>query len=460
MSHSNDTYGSKFDELFGIQKLVLSGGAGGLVQPTSKPLKYNLIGDVWRADSMQSAKIPAGYTYLAQLMGHDLGHTIALETFPYVKRSNSVRAQLSAKKDRYNLNENPLTLETIYGKGPAGTPHLYSQHNALFNLKPYELRAPEIRYNDHDNPMPLLYDQRNNDTTILHRLVVIWMQLHNKIARHLMALSNISETDPLISKEHFNAIHIYTRGLVIQLWHRVLLDDLLPNIADNFAVGLSLDELKGFNPMDDISLLNGIMRSFHSMPLDAYTFIKGHAKKRIVDLRPHSAADNKSWTIDWKNFLDPNAPNLTGICASYSRFFTNQNGVPIHTRDATRSNETGPMYIKGVEFLAEFAKLPATHQENMSPANILTKFNAKALSLGLAPITVDDLAEVPLFMWFMLEAEFFGTDGKFGPLGSTLLRRYLVEQIGLVTFEGDALSTFPVFNNLTSMSDIIQYLEF
>jgi len=91
---------------------------------------FSFDGDLWRAGCKENAVIPAGYTYLAQLMGHDLGHTLAASAVPWTAH----HANESMPNARYNLMENPLTLETIYGKGPVGTHGLYHAHNCLFRL--------------------------------------------------------------------------------------------------------------------------------------------------------------------------------------------------------------------------------------------------------------------------------------------------------------------------------------
>ena len=66
--------------------------------------------EAWRALSKQGrTTIPAGYTYLAQLMGHDMGSSVTLDMVPHVPR-RPVAEAAQERMTRYNMIENPLTL--------------------------------------------------------------------------------------------------------------------------------------------------------------------------------------------------------------------------------------------------------------------------------------------------------------------------------------------------------------
>lgn len=149
----------------------------------------------WRGECLRKVgHIPSGYTYLAQLMGHDMGFSVPVGSVPHVDQASATPDDPLAvmrPAGRYNLIRNPFTLETIYGAGPALLSHLYDPQTLLFRLSPYEIRAslqwPQLAADESSPRVPVraLYDERNRDTLMLHELTVAWMQYHNLCALRL-----------------------------------------------------------------------------------------------------------------------------------------------------------------------------------------------------------------------------------------------------------------------------------
>ena len=75
----------------------------------------------WRPHADRSVEhwenplIPSGYTYLLQFVAHDLVHS----AIPL-----SVAGSLAG--GTANARRSPLRLETLYGSGPVGSPHIYA----------------------------------------------------------------------------------------------------------------------------------------------------------------------------------------------------------------------------------------------------------------------------------------------------------------------------------------------
>src|SRR5712671_2513343 len=63
----------------------------------------------------ENPRIPSGYTYLLQFVAHDLVHS----AIPL-----SVAGALGA--GTANARRTPLRLETLFGNGPVGSPHIYA----------------------------------------------------------------------------------------------------------------------------------------------------------------------------------------------------------------------------------------------------------------------------------------------------------------------------------------------
>jgi hypothetical protein len=68
------------------------------------------------ADTQGDAKLPAGFTYLGQFIDHD----VTLDTTPLTARIDDPDAV-------ENFRTPGLDLDSVYGLGPEGSPHLYER---------------------------------------------------------------------------------------------------------------------------------------------------------------------------------------------------------------------------------------------------------------------------------------------------------------------------------------------
>ena len=88
------------------------------------------------AGALGKSPIPSGYTYLLQFVAHDLVHS----AIPL-----SVAGMLGAGTE--NARRVPLQLESLYGSGPVGSPHLYAQ-DAPNDDRRTKLRLGRMRWKD------------------------------------------------------------------------------------------------------------------------------------------------------------------------------------------------------------------------------------------------------------------------------------------------------------------------
>lgn len=398
----------------------------------------------WRKSCNSSANIPAGYTYLAQLMGHDLGHTVAASSIPHIANSEMVNSY-----NRYNLTQNPLTLETIYGLGPLGSPHLYNARNFLFRIDESARLAPN------ESATPLLYDQRNRDTLMLHKMAVIWIQFHNRIARLIMLEDGHTENDHLNQSYYFE-VFVKARSVVLKAWHDVLVNDLLKAISYPEAYALPDTDLDQIFLLDDVSVLNGIFRSFHALPLASYRLNSGQVSNFRL-LGAGKQGERSNWRINWGYFFGEGALNKTGFSASYSHLFTALAGTPIMNADLASAILANPLHSQSEALKAAHAALPAGLKRDISATQLEQLFNNRAAGLGIAGVPKGAFINAPLFLHLMLEAQFYGENGGLGPFGSILLRRYLVSQISKIHY---AKPAYPKgISLLGNIQDIIQFVE-
>jgi len=406
-------------------------------------------GAQWRAGCKSNAVIPAGYTYLAQLMGHDLGHTLAANAVPWTAH----HADETVPNARYNLIENPLTLETIYGKGPVGTHGLYHARNCLFRLDKNATLALGVRYTPDEPSEPLLADMRNRATLMLHKMAVLWMQYHNKTAREIMAADGFSETS---HAEHGYFFDVFTRARqrVLRSWHAVVVQDILPTVAHPAAMALSEAELETVFLLSDIPVLNGIMRAFHALPLKRYRLSSG-GDFPFGQLREGEVGELRNWRIDWGQFFGPAARNKTGFSASYSALFTMLSGRSIMEADLKSAIIALPYDKLHADVLNAHATLPTTLKRDISAGELERLFNIQATECGVQGVPAGAFAQIPLFLMLMLEAQFYGETGGLGPFGSGLLRRFLAHKIKTISTGGDGNS----MPDHSSITEIISYVE-
>jgi len=90
------------------------------------------------AEHWENSRIPSGYTYLLQFVAHDLVHS----AIPL-----SVAGTLGA--GTANARRMPLRLETLFGSGPVGSPHIYAL-DAPNDDRRTKLRLGRMRWKENE----------------------------------------------------------------------------------------------------------------------------------------------------------------------------------------------------------------------------------------------------------------------------------------------------------------------
>lgn len=395
--------------------------------PREPPQTLLIVDPAWRATCLERVGgIPAGYTYLAQLMGHDMGNSVAVDAHPHAAPSGS------APLRRYNLIENPLCLETIYGAGPLQPGALYDPQTLLFRLQPGVDQAALIAYRPEKegpvlgDPIRVLHDERNRDTLMLHELAVAWMQFHNRCARRLAGQGAWQA-------------HVLARGHVVRVWHRILVDDLLKRFVHPAISGAGIDPRW---VLDETTLLNGLSRAFHALPLDAYP-MKESGLHNLCDLMKSghgkSLAEN-SWHVDWPLMLGKHAGGpKTGVSASIAGQMRLPLGA-IARMDLASATGANPLRLGHPAIAALVNTLPRDWPKRLTPAQLAQDFSEAFPKAPVTP-TAADLSWGPLYQALMVEAQIYGHGGGFGPLGSALLKASVLNAIERVRIApgGDAV---------------------
>ena len=150
------------------------------------------------AEHWENPLIPSGYTYLLQFVAHDLVHS----AIPL-----SVAGGLGG--GTANARRTPLRLETLYGSGPVGSPHIYAL-DAPNDDRRTKLRLGRMRWKENEPATgcpfrdiartpaenvtgidrsiagvrvalteALVADPRNDDHAVMSQLTALFALLHN-----------------------------------------------------------------------------------------------------------------------------------------------------------------------------------------------------------------------------------------------------------------------------------------
>ena len=397
-------------------------GRDGAGAPSEQP-GIDFASESWREACVASKKhIPAGYTYLGQLIGHDMGHSVPITQVPYAVREEDE----TCPPKRHNAIENPLTLETLYGAGPRVLPHLYDQETQLFRIN--RMSVITLAHRGDDASVRAIADARNRDVHLLHRITAIMMRYHNRVAEQFY------EVLPGDEKSRRHMAFSMARNHVLRSWHSIIRDDFLPWFLDPAVAAMTEEELRGYKVIDAVTTQHGLMRAFHALPRKAYKFPELRDLGGLV-LRSPMNNEHKlsSWPLDWSLLFDAARDGTkTGISASFSPLFRPRGGVTIDQLDAATARDLGPQSLDGPDIQAVLARMPAEWSDRLAPATLAQNFTQQvAAPLGFE-LTEAEVARCHIHLILMIEAQLYGTNGSFGPLGSLLLRCKIEDAISRV----------------------------
>lgn len=397
--------------------------------------------------------IPAGYTYLLQLVAHDMVQT----SVPFW-----VAASLGL--DSRNLRSSPLILDTLYGGGPNAATMAY--HNAgnatgdraLLRVGRFDEATDTGGYPAHDlarfnyggdlveianfaEPyITCAADPRNDDNLVLAQLVALFASVHNSIARQLSA-------------SRPEAVFGYAQAAMQSIYHSIIQNDLLPRLlhpgVSKVMRERAADDQYWLWRTDAVPLefTHGAFRIGHAMVRHDYEFNAATSRLEIATVLDGGKFKGEtrltapsSWIIEWARFfnLRPDIP------VNHSRRLSPARSVLDPAKSSTAEDTLQPKALVLRDLLS--AALARTwrvdalldeicaHKSNPIPADWrwrdsqlrhadihqwLSKHCAE-----LAPADIDTLAaDPPLPLFVLLESALDDRIGgrHLGPLGSTIV---------------------------------------
>jgi Animal haem peroxidase len=433
----------------------------------------------------ENPEIPSGYTYLLQLVGHDL-----------VQSSVPLSFTAQINEGARNVRRSGLRLDTIYGSGPIGCPFAYALDDGADRSRT-KLRLRRIQRDDRtmdeacpfrdiarttaenltgiDRGVPgrpaltdaLLVDPRNDDHAILSQMTALFALLHNGI------VDLIARAEPrvhaLASLEAAYRRFLCARGATTLIYRSILRHDLMkrllhPAIHEAYCaphpVFLDGGDRDGARPSGGplrerhgdwripVEFSHGVFRFGHSLVRNQYRINDIATNELAENLQKTSLNDpinmplNESWIVQWSRFFEigksrPNlsrriGPKFSDALGSDQIFpaIDGTNRVGLAYRDLMSSSLVG---LWSLDPLIE--KLRALRPEfiGLSPLLANREWRVRRLAAwlgdaqaygGLAPEDIATLSQdPPLPFFFLFEAAFDkATEGlKLGVLGSILV---------------------------------------
>jgi len=347
----------------GLMRRLTARMARGHNRVWSEPLAPSAAGPAPR-EVWENPHIPSGYTYLLQLIAHDL-----------------VASSVSLALDRgvavvENTRTRPLALDTIYGGGPDVCPHPYefsAEHRDQHGLVPRTrlrvgpARAPaagagHCPFRDigratatdavdsgRDTELrrgwrteALVADARNDSHALLSQITVLFHVLHNALIARLEKRAPVQAAwqDTEVAYRRFLAARLATTLVYRNIIEKDVLRRILhPGVYDRYLTNpaFPLDPERGI-PKE---FSHGAFRFAHAMVRDEYRVNGPEAQPMMRALNqsttrsPGSVPVRPEWLVDWSLFFqiggqtDGAGPNLSRrIGPDYAAVLQNESTFP------------------------------------------------------------------------------------------------------------------------------------
>ena len=377
-------------------------------------------------DDEENAGIPAGYTYLGQFIDHD----ITFDPASSLMQQNDPDALVDFRTPR-------LDLDSLYGRGPADQPYMYTPDGRKFRLgRPLSNNGTPTtsrdlpRFIDPEDSdgarRALIGDKRNDENVIISQMQAAMLQFHNRLADLPENASASFEDIQQQVRWHYQWIVL--NDFLVKICGKGVIHDILPHLGEDKPIWKNSPQFAFYkwkeNPFMPIEFSAAAYRFGHSMVRPIYRLNtdlaggddpskatedeirRGLAGRFFVFAGVQRRGLNgfgefpQQWAIDWSLFFD-----IDGSSKKKGKTRVQ----PSYKIDSSLVNPLG--------FLPEFSKAPAPLKPPLSidqlqsrpidpvgnPANLaqrnllrgmamgLPSGQDVALAMGLEPIQDNDL---------------------------------------------------------------------
>jgi hypothetical protein len=426
--------------------------------------------------SRENQDVPSGYTYLLQLVAHDIVHSSIL-----LSRSNELLYAFA------NTRDMPLRLQTIYGAGPSQCPHVYEADPEFRHLLrlgktrkpgngPRELINPSrdvargtagsaVDCKPDQYSEPCVADPRNDSHAIISQMITAFHMLHNEIYAHLDEL-DVAPADPIGKRTERLFVATYVACTLI--YRAIVIRDLLPKVLHPDVIDAYRSRrvlpvtanVRADQWAAPLELTHGVMRCAHAMVRPHYSLNEitpfptdasgsdGSAFAIASVLGQNSQAVDRmpferKWIVDWRRFFGPTAVNFSMLISPLG----NQ-GLEIGIQATDRSklllerDLLSSLAVRPLSVGALVSGLQQTHGDLIGASAFLALNNGSGQPGWFAPISdwltdqnrrrgnlmdaheIETLAKdppLPFFTRFEAEQDPDGRGKHLGRLGSIIL---------------------------------------
>lgn len=382
------------------------------------------------AASDDNPNIPAGFTYLGQFIDHDI--TLDL---------TSLGEKTRDPKGVMNFRSPSLDLDSLYGRGPDGSPHMYARNsNGKFLIGRNQTVDFGGVVGDFRNDLPrspegqaLIGDHRNDENLLVAQTHVAFLKFHNAVVDRLEA-EGVDE----------GALFAEARKLVTWHYQWMVLHDYLGRLTAPGTVDKILHEGRKFYrfkqfPYMPVEFSGAAYRLGHSQVRQRYNHNRifsdigfdllfgftGLSGQIIGDLAPQPPTGPlpisrlpSNWIIDWRQFhdVDPSVtPQATRKLDAFlaSELHTLPGGANLAFLNLRRGVQLGLPSGQSIADAMGIAD-PVTSAELASGPD-----GAVLAQHGLH-------VQTPLWYYVLKEAQVKSGGERLGPVGSTIVAEVLV----------------------------------
>lgn len=412
------------------------------VDPPSAEALADLAGGMRRvAGEQQNRGIPAGHTYLAQFVDHD----ITFDTTSQFERDNDPDTLPNARTPR-------LDLDSVYGAGPVDAPFLYdwsdASHGGARLLVDDNRDDPQLATFDLPRNRPgraLIGDPRNDENLIVSQLHALVLRFHNKVVDALHAAAPHPDGMALFET---------ARRAVRHRYQSIVLHELLPRLLGRPAAERRFYDWRG-PPFIPVEFSAAAYRFGHSIVRGDYVLNdpsdpSGSPRSVAILARDAAAGEldhlggfrrvPRALQIQWKHFFA-----TSGDTAPQPAMLIDEHLSP-------------PLYRLPVAFTRDLPA-DAIAPDGTTSLALLNLRRGRALALpagadvaralGLEPLAPERLFEdrgmrlqpgfeaelaaaTPLWFYILREAQQLGGRGKhLGPVGGAIVGEVLTALVEL-----------------------------
>lgn len=413
--------------------------------------------DQWQPSREEiDSDIPAGYTYLGQLIDHD----ITFDPVSSLQRQNDPEGLHNFRTPRFDL-------DSLYGAGPNNDPFMYDPDidagRTAMLLGRNENDEPDLPRNvlppeEDGDPRgrALIGDPRNDENIIIGQLHLLLLRFHNKVLEAVRGEQPALGPDTLfeevqrVVRWHYQwvVVHDFLERIVgANIVANALADQQYEVVGGSASVKRISLQFYGWqrNPFMPVEFSVAAYRFGHSMIRPRYKINDTVPELPIFPAGPNPGRFEAfhgfrplppSWTIDWQ-FL-----------------FETGDGSKLQMARRIDTKLAGPTFNLPGLSPAELARRNLVRGVRLG----LPSGQRVSRAMGIEPLTDDELGiteisnvfteNAPLWFYVLREAELRG-GGRLGPVGGRIVAEVL---LGLL--KGDPFSYLNVEPNWTpSLTD-------